>query len=76
MQSILAIEDPQPHNAVFLLAGYESTNFVIESAALVFAIIGFLLVTLARLGAKRLSTRCRNDNRIRRYLHKPENILA
>lgn len=48
-QAIFNFQNMEPFNALFELAGYDTTNFIIESGMLLFGIIGFALYQSLRL---------------------------
>jgi len=53
-QAIFNFKVLEPFNALFSLAGYDSTNFIIESGMLLFGIVAFALYQLVRGLIKRL----------------------
>lgn len=60
-RSLFGFTDKVPFNAVYEQAGYETTNFLIESGTLLFVIIAFALFTALKAVLK-YATRNRGEN--------------
>ena len=68
-REIFGFTDAEPYNAIFLQAGYETSNFIIESGTLLFVIIGYILITALILLLRCATKKC-GDNFLTRRLRK------